>query len=91
MELHDFGWALKQLRAGHAVEREGWNGSGLFVYLVQAGSYPAQSEAIKGKFFNNLVPYGPYLAMKTAQNNVVPWLASQTDILGEDYNTIQGD
>lgn len=29
--------------------------------------------------------YGAYIAMKTAQNNVVPWLASQTDVLATDW------
>ena len=31
------------------------------------------------------VAYGGYIAMKTAQGNVVPWLASQTDVLAEDW------
>ena len=32
-----------------------------------------------------MVEYGAYVAMKTAQGNVVPWLASQTDLLAEDW------
>ena len=38
---------------------------------------------------NGLVEYGAYIAMKTAQGNVVPWLASQTDMLSEDWNVVE--
>jgi hypothetical protein len=27
----------------------------------------------------------PYIYMKTAQDDLVPWLASQTDVLAEDW------
>ena len=41
--------------------------------------------AMIGVFEDDMIPYGAYIAMKTAQNNVVPWLASQTDVLAEDW------
>ena len=34
---------------------------------------------------NGMVPYGAYVAIKTAQGNVVPWNASQNDMLSEDW------
>lgn len=69
------------------MSRIGWNGKGMFLYYVKEGAYPAVAEAIKGFFPNDEVPYGAYIAMKTAQGNVVPWLASQTDLLAEDWET----
>ena len=30
----------------------------------------------------------PYIQMKTADNKVVPWLASQTDILSDDWSVV---
>ena len=39
---------------------------------------------------DGLVSYGAYIAMKTAHGNVVPWLASQTDMLSEDWEIIDG-
>lgn len=80
-----FSEALDAVKQGKLIQRLGWNGKGMFVYYVSPGSYPAKMESIKGKFENDMVPYGAYLAMKTAQGNVVPWLASQTDILAEDW------
>lgn len=80
----DFGQALKGLKNGHKLTRYGWNGKGMYLYFVPEASYPAVTEIAKAEF-GDTVPYGAYIAMKTAQNNVVPWLASQTDILSEDW------
>ena len=81
-----FGHAIDLLKAGQKVARAGWNGKGMFLYLVPANAYPAQTGAAKAYWGENaLVPYGAYIAMKTAQENVVPWLASQTDVLADDW------
>jgi len=79
-----FGHALVALQEGRKVARSGWNGKGMFIYHVPANEYAAQTEAARS-VFGDKVPYGAYLAMKTAQGNVVPWLASQTDILANDW------
>jgi hypothetical protein len=81
----DFGAALIALRAGHRVARSGWNGKGMFIYLVPAGNYFPTTSVAKAYFGGQLVPYKPYIAMKTVDEDVVPWLASQTDLLAEDY------
>ena len=83
-----FGHAIELLRAGHKVSRAGWNGKDMFLYLVPGNRYPPTTEAghaIARNHEDGLVPYGAYIAMKTAQDNVVPWLASQTDVLAEDW------
>lgn len=86
-----FGHALEALKAGKRVARAGWNGKGMFLYLVPVNAYPAQTGAAKAYWGEDaLVPYGAYIAMKTAQENVVPWLASQTDVLTEDWVELEG-
>lgn len=83
-----FGAAIDLLRTGHCLTREGWNGKGMFVYLVPAASYPASRNAnstMVGCFPGDMVPYRDYIAMKTAQGDVVPWVASQSDILASDW------
>ncbi|WP_197707715.1 Gp49 family protein [Psychrobacter sp. MES7-P7E] len=84
----DFGLAIHALKSGKKVMRAGWNGKGMFLYYVPAASYPMQRNSLEtmgGIFPDDMVPYGAYIAMKTAQDNVVPWLASQTDVLAEDW------
>lgn len=79
-----FDQALLAMKAGNTVARSGWNGKGMFIYRVPGGEYPAQTQAAR-LVFGEMVPYGAYYAMKTAQGNVVPWLASQTDLDAEDW------
>tara|TARA_R110000822_G_scaffold174081_2_gene313699 strand:- start:4312 stop:4605 length:294 start_codon:yes stop_codon:yes gene_type:complete len=84
----NFGLALEALKQGKAIERKSWNGRDMFLYYVEANSYPVSgnpNSAVKGLFKNDMVPYGAYIAMKTAQGNVVPWLASQVDVLADDW------
>ena len=80
----DFGGAIAHLKGRGQVARLGWNGKGMWLYLVPANSYPAQTEAAKAHF-GAMVPYQPYIAMVTADGTVVPWLASQTDLLANDW------
>lgn len=85
-----FGIALELLKKGCKVARNGWNGKGMFLYHVPAASYaPCTPAGKECAMDNGKVPYGAYITMKTAQGNVVPWLASQTDILAEDWVVVE--
>jgi hypothetical protein len=70
----DFGQALAQLKRGRMVARAGWNGKGMWLALQTPD---AQSKMTL-----------PYIFMRTAQGDNVPWLASQTDMLGEDWEVV---
>lgn len=82
MRLFNFGEALEFLKEGKRVFRQGWNGKGMWLMLVKTP--PTTS------MFVDNVSYGflPYIQMKTADDKLVPWLASQTDILAEDYQVL---
>ena len=80
-KMMNFGQAIEALKNGKKVARIGWNGKGMILYYVPAGAYAVNE--------NGLVEYGAYIAMKTAQGNVVPWLPSQIDMLSEDWNVIE--
>lgn len=87
-----FGLVIEALKQGSKCAREGWNGKGMFIYYVPANKYPASGNKLNtmaGVFEDDMVPYGAYIAMKTAQNNVIPWLASQTDMLAEDWQIVE--
>jgi hypothetical protein len=81
-----FGMAVEGIKQGLKMARRGWNGKGLFIYYVHANRYLAQSRAARDYFGEDaMVPYRDYIAMKTVNEEVVPWVASQSDILAEDW------
>ena len=67
----NFGTALESLKAGAKIYREGWNGKGLRLELQT----PDENSKMTL----------PYIYMRTAQGDLVPWLASQTDMLADDW------
>ena len=79
----NFGQALEQLKQGAKVAREGWNGKGMWLGLVDTGYYDVGCSVV-GEIDSLL----PWIGMKTADNKFVPWLASQTDVLAEDWQII---
>jgi len=85
----DFGGALRALRDGKKVMRSGWNGKGMFVYLVPAASYPAQTGAAKEFFGENaMVPYNAYLAIKNVDYTISTWVPSVNDCLADDWHVL---
>lgn len=81
-----FGMATEAALLGKRVARAGWNGQGMFAYIVPAASYPAQTGAAKAHFGEGaLVPYRAYWALKTAQNDVATWTPSGSDTLADDW------
>ena len=83
-----FGLAIEAAKMGRAVAREGWNGKEMFLYYVPANEYAVTTE-IARSYFGDTVPYGAYIALKTMQGNVVPWLASQADMLADDWQIVE--
>ena len=84
---------LKEIQ-GSCVAREGWNGKGMWLTLSPGGAVPAEKlwAPANRKFAEDnggVATVLPYITMKTADNKIVPWLASQTDILAEDWVIIE--
>jgi hypothetical protein len=79
----DFGQALTELKNGNKVKRKGWNGDGIFLAL----QVPDENS-----FMTQPYIYIDTLGLKTNNPNApksrVPWLASQTDMLAEDWEVI---
>jgi hypothetical protein len=84
-----FGLALEALKLGRKVARSGWNGKGMFLFLVPGSTFQVNRPPLLGIYPEGTkVDYCPHIDMKTADNKVVPWLASQTDVLAEDWTVI---
>ncbi len=88
----NFGEALDLLQNSTRMARAGWNGKAM--YVVYQRGYPdgiginANTAAATGLPEGQVCKFRPYLMMKTAQDDFVPWVASQTDILAEDWISV---
>ena len=75
----NFGQAIEALKRGKKVAREGWNGKGMYLGLIKG-------RTLDRCFDPDSAPCVDSICMKTAQDTVVVgWLASQTDMLAEDW------
>jgi len=81
-----FGSALDLMKDGCRLARDGWNGKGMFVYLVPPASYAVQSEAAKNYYGEgSMVPYNAYFAIKNVDDTVSTWVPSVNDCLADDW------
>jgi hypothetical protein len=71
----NFSEALKDLKMGFQVFRSGWNGKNMYLELQVPDMYSKMTL--------------PYIFLKTVQDDLVPWLISQTDILADDWNVVK--
>ncbi len=76
LETNNLGFssALQWLKIGESVARTGWNGKGMFIQR--------QTPGVNSKMTL------PYIYMKTADDKLVPWLCSQTDMLANDWRVL---
>jgi len=70
----DIGEAIDAMRNGVKVCREGWNGKGMWLELQMPDDHSKMTL--------------PYIYMSTVKGDLVPWLASQTDLLATDWVAI---
>lgn len=96
METRDFAWALMELKKGNKVYRTGWNGKGMFLYLVAGCKLPVANlrgdayDAIAGtqKAGSNILIHG-HIDMKAADGLImVGWSPSQMDMFADDWEVV---
>ena len=94
--MSDFGTAIKALKEGKRVARSGWNGKNMFLFLLPAGTVPtkvindpALREVIESEVGGDTFDALGSIRMFTADKKILTgWLASQTDILSEDWEIL---
>lgn len=69
--IHTFSEALDHVKRGYRIARDGWNGKGQFVEIQRPDEHSKMGL--------------PYLYITTVDGKRVPWLASQTDLLADDW------
>ncbi len=70
-QMNGIGWAVKHMQNGGRVTRIGWNGKNMYLQLQVPDANSKMTL--------------PYVYMKTATDDLVPWLCSQTDLLSTDW------
>ena len=68
------GWAVKAMLNARRVRRRGWNGKGMWLGYHEPDEDEKMTE--------------PFIYMRTAQGGLIPWLASQADILANDWELV---
>lgn len=83
----DFGEAIKKVKAGYKIQREGWNGKEQYVELASSVSYVNA----QGKIVNveHAAIGNKALAFVGTSGVQLGWLASQADMLAEDWKCVE--
>jgi hypothetical protein len=85
----NFSMALVLLKEKQRLAREGWNGKGMYIYLVAGSTFVVNRPPLLGLLPEGTeVQYRPHLDMRTADGQYVPWVASQSDLLADDWITV---
>lgn len=79
-DLFGFGEALSHLKGGGRVTRFGWNGTGMYLFLVNPWDICELREDV---VLSNI----PFIAMRTTDDKAVPWEVSQIDLLATDWTS----
>jgi hypothetical protein len=81
-----FGDAIYFMKKGEKVARRGWNGKGMFLFLVPGSTFAVNRPPLLGIYEEGtIINYSPHVDMKTADGSIIPWLCSQSDMLAHDW------
>lgn len=85
----NFGRAIEHLKSGGRVTRAGWNGKGMYLYLVRGGTFAVNREPLLSMLGAGTVcTYLDHIDIRAADGTLAPWLASQADMLAEDWDFV---
>lgn len=86
----DFGMAVTAIKAGAKVARKGWNGKDMFLFLVHGSTFQVDRAPLLGIYpEGTTINYRPHIDMRTANGEIVPWVASQSDVLEVDWVIVE--
>lgn len=89
MKEFSFSVALLHIKDGRRVARSGWNGKGMFVFLVPGSRFTVNRPPLLGIYpEGTVIDYRSHIDMRAADGTIVTWVASQTDVLAEDWSVV---
>lgn len=90
----NFGQAIEALKAGKLVTRSGWNGRGMYLWLLPAANVKAEwcrephLKKVAEENGGSIEALGSIRMMTADKKVLTGWLASQTDVLAEDWEVL---
>jgi len=78
----DFGQAVLTLKKGYKITRSDW-GNNQFLLLINPDNY-----SVKVRIDIDEGPLLPFIGMKTVDNQFIPWLPNQIDLLADDWKRV---
>lgn len=86
----EFETAINFCKQGYKISREGWNGKGMFVYLVPGSTFTVNRAPLLGILPEGTeVVYRPHFDMRYADGTYGVWLASHGDMTANDWVTVE--
>jgi hypothetical protein len=86
--MNNFGWAIAQMHEGRRLARKGWNGKDQYVFMIDnnrsIGDFNLSYDFIDGD-----VEVNPFLAFFSNGSLTFGWLASQVDMLSNDWYVVE--
>lgn len=87
---YSFSDALVAVKQGCKAARAGWNDKGMFIFLVPGSTFEVNRPPLLGIYLaGTVINYHAHIDMRTADGQIVPWLASQTDLLADDWQLVE--
>jgi len=80
-----FGLAVEAAKKGNCISRRGWNGKGMWVWHCDVNEDEKEWECSNKEIYTRV----PYLYFKDSNDCVIPWVASQADILSDDWYIVE--
>lgn len=80
-EVMSFGDAVAKMKIGYKVARHGWNGNGMFLFIITRDAWNFETDIAGVDDFE----VDAFICMKSATGMLVPWQPSQSDVLALDW------
>ena len=81
-----FGLAIEAMKKGLKVCRTGWNGKGMFLFLVPGSTFQVNRAPLLGIYpEGTTINYCPHIDMKAADGSIFAWNPNQLDVLADDW------
>jgi hypothetical protein len=86
----NFSEALHLIKEGKLLSRKGWNGKGIFVFLVEGSTFNVNRKPLLGIFPEGTeIIYRPHIDIKNVDGAIATWIPSISDLMADDWLMVE--